>query len=84
MVFGALALRPRLNRIVNITLAVVYAVSIAAGAIGEWNCSILGSVVEIALLAAIVHYAWTWPKLARAVSTLERESRDEPVLPTVR
>ena len=56
MVFGALALRPRLNRIVNITLAVVYALSIAAGAIGEWNYYILGSVVEIALLAAIVHY----------------------------
>jgi hypothetical protein len=84
MVFGALALRPRLNRIVNITPAVVYAPSIAAGAIGEWNYYILGSVVEIALLAAIVPYAWTWPEQAPSVSTLERESRDEPVLPAVR
>jgi hypothetical protein len=23
---------------------------------------ILGSVVEVAILAAVVYYAWTWPK----------------------
>jgi len=35
MVFGALVLRPRINRIVNIGLSVVYALTIIGGAIGE-------------------------------------------------
>lgn len=64
MVFCALILRPRVDRIANIALGIVYAVTIVAGAIGEWNYYILGSAVELALLAAIVYYAWTWPKEA--------------------
>jgi Family of unknown function (DUF6326) len=64
MVFLALVLRPRVDRIANIALGIVYAVTIVAGAIGEWNYYILGSAVEVALLAAIVYYAWTWPKEA--------------------
>jgi hypothetical protein len=62
MVFCALILRPRLDRIANIGLATAYALTIIAGAIGEWNYYILGSAIEVALLAAIVFYAWTWPK----------------------
>jgi hypothetical protein len=57
-----LVLRPRLNRIVNIALATLYAVSIVAAAIGEWSYYVLGSLIELALLAAVVFYAWTWPK----------------------
>ena len=62
MVFLALILRPRVSRIANIVLGIIYALTIIAGAIGEWNYYILGSAVEVALLAAIVYYAWTWPK----------------------
>ena len=62
MVFGALVLRPRVNRIANIALSIIYALTIIAGAVGEWNYYILGSAVEVALLAAIFHYARTWPK----------------------
>ena len=62
MVFGVLVLRPRVNRIANIALSVIYALTIIAGAVGEWTYYIVGSAIEIALLAAIVHYAWTWPK----------------------
>jgi len=62
MVFGALVLRPRVNRIANIALSVIYALTIVAGAVGEWTYYIVGSAVEIALLAAIVYYAWTWQK----------------------
>ena len=64
MVFGALVLRPRINRIVNIALSVVYALTIVGGAIGEWNYYLLGSTVEVLLLAAVAYYAWTWPKAA--------------------
>jgi hypothetical protein len=69
MVFGALILPPRVNRIVNIALSIVYALTIIAGAIGEWNYYILGSAIEVALLAAIVYYAWTWPKATPPTST---------------
>ena len=55
-------MRPRLNRILNIALAVLYAVSIVAATIGEWSYYVLGSIIESVLLAAVVFYAWTWPK----------------------
>ena len=64
MVFAALILRPAVDRIANIVLPVVYAITIIAGAIGEWRYYVLGSAIEVALLAAIVYYAWTWPKAA--------------------
>jgi hypothetical protein len=64
MVFVALILRPRVDRIANIALAIVYALTIIASAIGEWSYYILGSAIEVALLAAILYYAWTWPKAA--------------------
>ncbi len=69
MVFLALVLRPRTGRIANIALGILYALTIVAGAISEWNYYILGSAVEIALLAAIIYYAWTWPKETPATST---------------
>lgn len=59
MVFGALVLGPRVNRIANIALGIVYAVAIIVGAVGEWSYYILGSSIEVALLAAVVYYAWT-------------------------
>ena len=62
MIFGALVLRPQVNRVANIGLGVVYALTIIGGAIGEWGYYVLGSAVEVALLATIVFYAWTWPK----------------------
>ena len=46
----------------NIALGIVYALTIIAGAIGEWSYYILGSAIEVALLAAVVSYAWTWPR----------------------
>jgi len=63
MVVLSLVLRPRVNRIVNIVVALVYAVSIIAACIGEtWAYYFLGSAVEVVLLIAIVRTAWTWPR----------------------
>jgi hypothetical protein len=62
MLFCALILRPRVNRIANIVLSIMYALTSVGGAIGEWNYYILGSVIEVALLAAVVYYAATWPR----------------------
>jgi Family of unknown function (DUF6326) len=74
MVFCALVLRPRVNRIANIAVAVVYALTIIAGAVGEWNYYILGSAIEVALLASIAYYAWTWPKETPPISASGREA----------
>ncbi len=63
MLFGTLVLSPRISRVANIALASIYGVTIAAGAIGEWNYYVFGSVLEVALLAGVTYYAWTWPKL---------------------
>jgi hypothetical protein len=62
MVFLSLALRPKLTRWTNIVLPVLYIASIVATVIGEtWAYLYFLSVVEIALLALIIWYAWTWP-----------------------
>ncbi len=62
MVFLVLVLRPGVNRITNLVVASVYALTIVGGAIGEWGYYVLGSALEVGLLAAIVFYAWTWPR----------------------
>ncbi len=73
MLFGTLVLRPRASRIANIALSLVYALTVVAGAIGEWGYYVLGSAVEVALLAGIVYYAWTWPGEASPAAATGRE-----------
>ena len=69
MVVLSLVLRPRVNRVVNIVVALIYAVSIIAACIGEtWAYYFLGSAVEVVLLIAIVRTAWTWPRTQVALS----------------
>ena len=62
MVVLTLLLRPRVNRISNIVVSVVYAITIIASCIGEtWAYYFLGSAIEVMLLAAIARTAWKWP-----------------------
>ena len=75
MVFLSLVLPVRVTRIANIVLAVLYAVTIAGSAIGEWNYFILGSLIEAALLAGVVYYAWTWPRATAADASPTNHSR---------
>ena len=77
MVFLALVVPPRANRIANITLSIGYALTISAGAIGEWGYYILGSAIEVALLAAIGYHARTWPKDAQPTSTTRRPATQQ-------
>lgn len=67
MLFLNLVLRVRIARTANIVLAALYAVTIVGSAIGEWNYFILASLIEAAVLAGVVYYAWTWPKASGAV-----------------
>jgi len=62
MVTASLVLRPRVNRIVTIVVALIYALTIVGSGIGEtWTDCLAGSAVEVILLAVIVRTAWTWP-----------------------
>lgn len=75
MLFLSLVLPVKVTRTANIALPVLYAVTIAGGAIGEWNYYILGSLTEAALLAALAYYAWTWPKATDAAADQADQSR---------
>ncbi len=69
MVFGCLVLPARLARLANVALGAVYALTIVGGAVGDANRYYLfGSLVELALLAGVVFYAWSWPKAAASGS----------------
>lgn len=75
MLSFSLVLPVRVTRTANIVVPVLYAVTVAGGAIGEWGYYILGSVVEVALLAGIIYYAWTWPKTTDAIAAQSDEAR---------
>lgn len=46
----------------------IFAFSIGQGFLLGVTTYILGSVAEVALLAAVVDYAWTWPKATDTVT----------------
>jgi hypothetical protein len=50
--------------VLNIALAVAYAVTIVASAVGERGYFVLGSAAETVLLGAVVYHAWTWRESA--------------------
>ncbi len=64
MVFLSLALKPNLNRWVNILLGVFYTaiMLITMTMPGAWAYYIFLGIVEVALTVLIVWYAWSWPK----------------------
>jgi hypothetical protein len=62
MVVLSLLLKPRVNRIINIVVSLLYIITIIGSAIGEmWVYYFLGSAFEVLLLAAIARTAWKWP-----------------------
>jgi Family of unknown function (DUF6326) len=62
MVVLSLLLKPRVNRITNIVVSVLYMITIIGSAIGEtWVYYFLGSAIEVILLVAIARAAWKWP-----------------------
>jgi hypothetical protein len=78
MVVGTLVLRPAISRIANIALAFLYAATIVPLAVGEWYYYLLGSALEVAFLAAIAFYAWTWPKVPELGSKDGAEASADP------
>lgn len=61
LIYLTLVMQRRVNRRVNLGFAALYALTIAGGAMGEWNYYVLGSLTEVALLVMVIRRAWTWP-----------------------
>ena len=63
MVVLSLVLRPRVNRMTNVVVSVLYSLTIVYSCRGEtWVYYLLGSAVEVVLLLAIARTAWKWPR----------------------
>ncbi|MGW6441485.1 DUF6326 family protein [Lentzea sp. NPDC055074] len=62
MVLLTLVLPARVNRVVNIVVSCLYAITVIASCIGEtWVYYIAGSLIEAVLLAVVARTAWRWP-----------------------
>ena len=62
MAVASLLLPPRVYRTANIVLACLCAATIVGTCVGEhWAYYLLGSLVEVVILAFVAHTAWTWP-----------------------
>jgi hypothetical protein len=62
MVIASLMAPAKLNRRLNISVSIFYAITIAGLCIGEtWIYYLLGSFFEVALLLTAVRIAWRWP-----------------------
>ena len=69
MVFLSLALKPKVNRWTNIILGVFYIITNSLSAFTDsWTFFIVLGVIEGALLALIVWYAWKWPEQESVVN----------------
>lgn len=66
MVYLAIALPRRANRIVNAVVAIVFGLTIVGSAVGEgWAYYLIGSAVELVLLALILRNVFSWRAPAR-------------------
>jgi hypothetical protein len=64
MVFLSLTLKAKVNRWVNIFVALLQITINVGAAVGEsYIFYIFGPIVEVALLLLIIWYAWKWPKM---------------------
>jgi hypothetical protein len=62
MIFLSLAMKPSVNRVVNIILGLLYTAVMLASMPGAWAFYIFFGVIEVALSLAIAGYAWRWPR----------------------
>lgn len=64
LIYLTLVMPRGINRVLNVVLAAVYAVTIVGSAVGEWGYFVLGSAAEVVLLGTVVYHAWTWRETA--------------------
>jgi uncharacterized membrane protein len=64
MIFLSVALPAKINRCVNIIVAIVLIPYTLFNLAGEaWIHMVLGAVVEVLLLCLVIWYAWKWPRV---------------------
>jgi len=61
MIFLSVALKPNLNRWLNIIFGVIYTVIILI-TMWAWAFYIFFGIIEVVLTGLVVWYAWNWPK----------------------
>jgi hypothetical protein len=64
MVFLSVVLPPRVDRWLNVLLGTLYTAIMLVTMPGSWAFYMILGVIEIMLTAAIVWYAWRWPRRA--------------------
>ncbi|KJQ53859.1 DUF6326 family protein [Microbacterium sp. SA39] len=74
MVMLSTALPARASRIANLVVGSMQVPFAAFNAVGEWGGSwilfyVLGVALELAVLACILRWAWTWPRAGSATGT---------------
>ncbi len=62
MVYLSVALKPSVNRWVNIVLGAAYAAIMLITMPGAWNFYLFLGIIEVALSLLIIWHAWTWPR----------------------
>jgi hypothetical protein len=63
MIFMSLVMKPRLNRWANIVFGTAYTIiTLLVLSMTGWMFYQFFAVIEVALTALIVWYAWSWPK----------------------
>ena len=62
MIFLSLALKPNLNRWLNIIFGVLYTLIILVTMRGAWAFYIVLGVIEVVLTGLVAWYAWKWPR----------------------
>ena len=68
MIVLSIFLPRRANRLLNIIVAVIFAITIIGSAVGEWGYYLIASAVEIGLLTVIVVLAVKWRGTPEKVS----------------
>ena len=61
MIFLSVALKPKLNRWLNIIFGVIYTLIILI-TMWDWAFYIFFGIIEVVLTGLVVWYAWNWPR----------------------
>lgn len=69
IIFLSVLLQAKINRIVNITAAIIHVPYMLFNLAGEaWIHMVFGAAIEVLLLSLIIYYAWKWPLVGEGVS----------------
>ena len=69
MIFFSVAMKAKVNRMVNIIIAAIYIPYSLVNLVGvAWVHMYVGAAIEVALLLLIIRNAWKWPRIDEAAA----------------